>query len=88
MGVSKPTVHCWIVALTIQAHFNSLKSILMEENKWSRLEMAMSFVDPVNPTNFQDMLGSVLLDEKWFLLTSEKERYLFLPEEKEPTHYV
>ena len=34
MGVSKTTVHCWIVGLIIHAHCNSLKPVLTEENKW------------------------------------------------------
>ena len=33
MGVSKTTVHCWIVASMIRVHCNSLKPILKEENK-------------------------------------------------------
>ena len=60
----------------------------MEENKWARLEMALSFVDPRDPTNFQDMRDRVHLDEEWFSLTRENERYLLLPEEDEPTHCV
>ena len=36
MGVSKTTVHCWIVALTIRFHCNSLKPILKEENQVAR----------------------------------------------------
>ena len=43
MGVSKTTVHCWIVALTICVHCNSLKLILTEENKWVRMKMAWHF---------------------------------------------
>ena len=39
--------------------------------------MALSFVDPTDPTNFQDMRDRVHLDEKWFFLTREKERYPF-----------
>ena len=85
MGVSKTTVHCWIVASTIHVHCNLLKLILMEENKWARLEMALHFVDPEDPTKYEDMRDRVHLDEKWFFLTQEKERYLLLPEEKEPT---
>ena len=33
MGVSKTTVHRWIVASMIRVHCNSLKPILTEENK-------------------------------------------------------
>ena len=80
MGVSKTTVHHWIVASTICVHCNSLKPILTEENKWERLEMALHFVDPEDPTKYQYMRDRVHLDEKWFFLMQEKERYLLLPE--------
>ena len=36
MGVSKTTLHHWIVASTICVHCNSPKPILTEENKWAR----------------------------------------------------
>ena len=87
MGVSETTVHYWIVASTIQVHCNKLKPILMEEDNWARLEMALHFVDLADPTKY-DMRDRVHLDEKWFFLTQEKVRNLLLPEEKEPTHCV
>ena len=55
MGVSKTTVHCWIVASMIHVHCNSLKPILTEENKRVRFEMALSFRDPPNLGKYQDM---------------------------------
>ena len=88
MCVPKTTVHHWLAASTIQVHCNSLKPILTEENKWAWLEMALHFVDPEDPTKYQDMRDRVHLDEKWFFLMWEKERYLFLPEEKNPKHCV
>ena len=48
MGVSKTTVHRWIVASMIRVHCNSLKPILTEEHKQSRFEMALSFGNPAN----------------------------------------
>ena len=66
MGVSKTTVHCWIVASTICVHCNSLKPILTEENKWARLEMSLPFIDCKDPTEYQDMRERTHLDEKWF----------------------
>ena len=74
MGVSKATVHCWIVVSTIRVHCNSLKPILTEENKWARLEIALHFRDPEDPTTYQDMHDWIHLDEKWFFVTWEKER--------------
>ena len=51
----------------------------MEENKWARLEIALSLVDPTDPTKFKDMRDSMHIDEKWFFLTREKEVYHLLP---------
>ena len=76
MGVSKATVHHWIVASMIRVHCNSLKPILTEENKQVRFEMALSFRDPANLGQYQDMRDRIHVDEKWFFLTREKERYL------------
>ena len=75
MGVSKTTVYCWIVASMIRVHCNSLKPILTEDNKWVRFEMALSFRDPANLGKYQDMRDRIHVDEKWFFLMREKERY-------------
>ena len=88
MGVSKTTVHCWIVLSTICVHCNSLKPTLTEENKWARVKMAMYFRDPEDPMKYQDMWDQIHVDEKWFFLSQEKERYLLLPEEKNLKHCI
>ena len=78
MGVSKTTVHHWIVGLTICVHCNSFNPVLTEENKVASLLKTLHFRDPVDPTKYNDMLDQIHLDEKWFFLTWEKERYLLL----------
>ena len=83
-GVLKTTVHHWIVGSTIHVNCNSLKPVLTEENKVARLLMALHFRDPVDLTKYHDMLDWIHLDKKWFFLTQKKERYLLLPEEKNP----
>ena len=50
--------------------------------------MALHFRDPVDLTKYCDMLDQIHLDEKWFFLTQEKERYLLLPQEKNPKHCI
>ena len=75
-GVSKTTMYCWIVASTLHVHSNSLKPILTEENRFTRFEMAMDSRDPDDLTKYQDMHDRIHVDEKWFFLTKEKERYL------------
>ena len=47
-------------------------------------EMALHFVDPADPTKYQDMRDRVYLDEKWLFLTQEKEKYLFVSDERNP----
>ena len=75
MGVSKTTVHHWIVASMICVHCNSLKPILTEENKHARFEMALSFRDVANLGKNQDMRDRIHVDKKRFFLMREKERY-------------
>ena len=82
LGVSKTTVQRWIVDLTIRVHCNSLKPVLTEENKVARLIIALESRDPNDPSKFLDMMDRVHVDEKWFFLSRQRERYLLLPEEK------
>ena len=88
LGVSKTTVQCWIVDSTIRVHCNSLKPVLTEENKVARLIMALESCDPNDPSKFLDMMDRVHVDEKWFFLSRQRERYLLLPEEKNPKRCV
>ena len=66
MGLSKTTVHHWIVASMIHIHFNSLKPILTEENKRARFEMALSFRDPSNLGKYQDVRDRIHVDKNGF----------------------
>ena len=83
MGVSKTTVLHWIVELTLHVHFNSMRPILTEENRLARFEMAMEPRDPFDKMKYQDMHDQIHVDEKWFFLMKEKERYL-LHQDKKP----
>ena len=84
LGVSKTTVQRWIVDSTIQVHCNSLNPVLMEENKVAQLIMALEAHDPQDPMKFLRMMDCIHIDEKWFFLSQQRERYLLLPEEKNP----
>ena len=84
MGVSKTTVHHWIVESTLCVHSNSLRPILTEENRLARFKMAMGAHDPVEQTKYQDMCDQIHVDEKWFFLMREKERYLLHRDEENP----
>ena len=82
MGVSKTTVQHWIVESTLCVHANSLRPILTEENRLARFEMAMDSRDLDDQTKYQDMHDQIHVDEKWFFLTREKERYLLHQDKK------
>ena len=56
----------------------------MEENKVAWLIMALDSRDPQDPMKFLDMMDKIHVDEKWFFLSWQKERYLLLPEKKNP----
>ena len=71
MGVSKTTVHPWIVASLIHVHCNSLKPTLTEENKRAQFEMALSFRNPGNLGQYQDMRDRIHVDENWFFYKGE-----------------
>ena len=77
-------VHHWIVDSTIRVHSNSLKPVLTEENKVAQLIMVLDSCDPQDPTKFLDMMDHIHVDEKWFFLSRQKERYLLLLVEKNP----
>ena len=72
MGLPKTTVHHWIVASTIHVHCNSLKPVLTEENKVTRLLMALHFRDSQDLTKYWDMHDWIHLDEIWFLSPSPR----------------
>ena len=50
--------------------------------------MVNHFRDPQDPSKYQDMHDRIHLDEKWFFLTQEMERYLLLLGEKNSKHCV
>ena len=54
----------------------------------ARLIMALESWDPNDPSKFRDMMDRVHVDEKWFFLSRQRERYLLLPEEKNPKRCV
>ena len=89
MGVSLNTVQrmllhkdvCWV-------HTSSLKPTLTEENKMSRMELALSFVDKNNPSQFENMEDLIHIDEKWFFLTKDGQRFIIAADEEEPYRHV
>ena len=72
MGVALSTVQRMLLHQHVCCvHTSSLKPTLMEENKMSRMELALSFVDENNTSKFKNMEDLIHIDEKWFYLTKD-----------------
>ena len=54
----------------------------------ARLIMALEACDPQDPSKFLNMMDRIHVDEKWFFLSWQRERYLLLPEEKNPKRCI
>ena len=69
-------------------HTSSLKPTLTEENKMSRMELVLSFVDKNNPSKFENMEDLIHIDEKWFYLTKDGQHFIISADEEEPYRHV
>ena len=77
MGVALRMVQRMLLHRDVcRVHSSSLKPTLTEENKMSRMELALSFVDKNNPSKFEDMEDLIHIDEKWFYLTKKGQRFI------------
>jgi hypothetical protein len=85
LGMPKSTLHDRFKAGELRRHSNSIKPLLTDENKKARLRFCLSMVieNETSPV-FEDMLDCVHIDEKWFYLTKETQRYYLAPEESVP----
>lgn len=87
MKVAKSTLHRRVKEGKIRPHTNAMKPFLSEENKKTRLQFCLSMLEPSSLSSqpiFKNMYNYVHIDEKWFYLSKESERYYLLPEEHEP----
>ena len=76
MGVALSTVQQMLLHRDVcRIHMSSLKPTLTEENKMSRIELALSFVDKNNTSKFENMEDLIHIDEKWFYLTKNGQPY-------------
>jgi hypothetical protein len=48
-----------------------------------RLFYCLDWVDPLDPSKYQDMYDVVHLDEKWFYITRDNERFLLLEDDED-----
>ena len=67
---------------------SSLKSTLMEENKVSRMELALSFINKNNTSKFENMEDLIHIDEKWFYLMKDGQHFIIAGDEAEPYRHV
>ena len=85
MGVSLNTVQQMLLQKHVcHIHTSSLKTTLTEENKMSRMELALLFIDKNNTSKFEDMEDLIHIDEKWFYLTKDGQRFIIAADEEEP----
>ena len=82
MNVAKSTLHRCIKEGAIWPHSNALKPYLSMENKKARLQFCLSMLEPNSLNNdpiFKSMFNYVHVDEKWFYVSKESEKYYLLP---------
>ena len=81
MGVSLNTVQRMLLQKDVcRVHTSSLKPTLTEENKMSRMELALS--------KFENMEDLIHIDEKWFYLTKDGQHFIIAVDEEEPYRHV
>ena len=89
MGVALSTVQQMLLHRDVcHIHTFSLKPTLMEENKMSRMELALSFIDKNNTSKFKNMEDLIHINEKWFYLMKDGQRFIIAANEEEPYRHV
>ena len=89
MGVALSTVQRMLLHQDVcHIHTSSLKPTLMEENKMSRMELALSFIDKNNTSKFKNMEDLIHIDEKWFYLTKDGQCFIIAADKEEPYRHV
>ena len=89
MGVALRTVQRMLLHCDVcHVHTSSLKPTLTEENKMSRMELALSFIDKNNTSKFENMEDLIHIDEKWFYITEDGQRFIIAADEEEPYRHV
>ena len=89
MGVSLNTVQRMLLQRDVcHVHTSSLKPTLTDENKMSRMELALLFIDKNNTSKFENMEDLIHIDEKWFYLTKDGQCFIITADEEEPYRHV
>jgi hypothetical protein len=87
LGVSYSTVHNLRKNKSIRPHISSLKPHLTEQHKVARLAACLDEVDQ-STMQFVDMYDRIHIDEKWFFLTKDAQRYYLAHDEAAPHRTV
>ena len=89
MGVSLRTVQRMLLQQDVSCvHTSSLKPTLTDENKISRMELALLFIDKNNTSKFNNMEDLIHIDKKWFYLTKDGQHFIITADEDEPYRHV
>ena len=92
LGIGHSQVYRMMKSDNIRAHKNSIKPKLSHNHKIRRLNFILSQIIPPtidNPPKFSLMYNGVHIDEKWFYMSREIQRYYLFPwEEEEPYRCV
>lgn len=93
LDVSRTTLHRNLENLGLRAAKTYLKPELKEEGKVKRLEWALRWVLTAPAAlggghKFQDLLNFVHLDEKWFYICKNGQKYYLHDDEHVPTRKV
>nr|ABA96632.1 transposon protein, putative, Mariner sub-class [Oryza sativa Japonica Group] len=86
-GVPKSTLHRMLKEGILRRHSNTLKPLLKEENKRSRLRWCLSMLDwhtLPNEPKFVDMRNIVHIDENWFNTTKKTRNFYMVHWEDDP----
>ncbi|XP_031259952.1 uncharacterized protein LOC116118124 [Pistacia vera] len=72
---------------SIRRHSNAIKPLLNVENMKARIRFCLSMIEHGNNPSclrFVTMENIIHVDEKWFYMTKQSEKYYLLPDEDEP----
>ena len=69
-------------------HMSSVKPTLTDENKVSRMELALLFIDKNDTSKFEHMEDLIHIDKKWFYLTKDGQCFIIAVDEAEPYRHV
>ena len=60
----------------------------MHENKVSRMELALLFIDKNDTSKFEHMADLIHIDKKWFYLTKDGQCFIIAADKAEPYRHV